>query len=326
MRRKQSGYLHRTGSAKSLPPAKVTRSLTLRRTPLIRRPVVVLFIVVVVVSGGIAAYVNNRPEHATPKKDVKPAIVKTSGSPVALVPAPVTSNDDQIFVGKANEIISRYSSYRISVSVHDFATAKDVQVGSKERFRAASTAKLITATDYMAKVETGSVSLDTIIGGVTARQHLRNMLVNSDNASWNAVNEYMTLPDLTSYASMKLGIRGYDRPANMLNSDETNGILARLYGSKLLSRANTDYLLSLMKQANYRSYVVSSVPDGFTVYHKAGFYLGYENDAAIIVRSSDGKALAVTIYTYGNDSTVASTSRTNAFSELTSAAITSYFH
>jgi hypothetical protein len=178
----------------------------------------------------------------------------------------------------------------------------------------------------MSKVEAGNASLDTVIGGQTARQHLKNMLVNSDNASWNTVNEYMTLPDLTAYASKKLGIEGYDRPANMLKSDETNGILVRLKNGMMLNKENTEYLLSLMLQANYRSYIVAAVPDGFTVYHKAGFYLGNENDAAIIVRNSDDKALALTIYSYGNDSTVASVKRTQAFSELTTAAIASYFN
>jgi beta-lactamase class A len=135
----------------------------------------------------------------------------------------------------------------------------------------------------------------------------------------------MTLPDITSFASKSLGIQGYVRPANMLHSDETNGILARLYGGTLLNKTDTAYLLSLMKQANYRSYILPSVPTGYTVYHKAGFYLGHENDAAIIVRNSDSKAIALTIYTYGDDTTVLSKTRAKAFAQLTTAALAAYF-
>lgn len=170
-------------------------------------------------------------------------------------------------------------------------------LGSTDVFDGASTGKLLTAADLLTHVEQGTISLQQNIDGETAQTWLQRMIVNSDNDAWEELNDYLTHPSLSSYAA-SINFTNYDPDNNTFTSTDVADLLQKLYTGKLLAPTERDLLLSYLKQANYRQYIVAAVPDGYTVYHKIGFDDDELNDTAIITKGD--KYLILAFYSNGN--------------------------
>lgn len=198
------------------------------------------------------------------------------------------------------QLIAANPQINLSIVVGKAAVAAPLrQYGTTASFDAASTAKLLTAADYLHHVEHGQASLNQQIQGEPASQWLKAMIIESDDTAWTVLNEYLTHNDLANYAAA-IGFSSYNVTDNTLPAADIAGLLQQLYGRKLLDAADTTLLLEYMHQANFRSYIVPAVPSGYTVYHKVGITDDEVHDAAII--SHGATAIVLVIYTDGQGS------------------------
>jgi beta-lactamase class A len=206
------------------------------------------------------------------------AIIASSDSiPIRLGPNINKQQLDQ----KIGELISDNSDLNISVSYKDISSGRTFHYGTNKSFVAASVSKLLTASYYLSEVDKGNRSLNDTIAGSNAKTLLRNLIVVSDNAAWVALDKSLGAGNLENFA-VASGLQNYKHSNNTLTSDDVLALLNKIYRGGLLSRANTDLLLSYMQQANYRQYIVASLPSDATVYHKVGFLEDRLHDTAIV--------------------------------------------
>jgi len=204
--------------------------------------------------------------------------------------------------GQIQAVIAAHPEVTMSVAVQevDPSYASTLrQIGTTESFDAASTGKLITAATYLTYVDQGKLSLHQDIDGQTAELWLRNMIVNSDDDAWQELNDYLTHPILARYAD-NLGIRDYNVDDNELGAADIALVLQKLANGTLLSKSNSALLMSYLKLANYRDYIVPGVPAEDTVYHKVGIDDDTINDAAIITHGA--QSIVLVIFSNGNGS------------------------
>ena len=218
------------------------------------------------------------------------------------VPAvPASSAVDAALDARIQAILAANSQYQIGVALVDLSqgagTADVHEYGVREKFVAASTAKVLAAAAYYHLVETGAASLDDPLGSYTAGFQLREMIQQSDNDSWSLIMDAVGHEELTEYAA-SLGV-SYDPETNTLTPAEMATILAGLYSGTLLNAGDTAELLSYMQDTNYETLIPAAVPEGITVFHKYGLLGGELHDAGILAR--DGTAYALVIYTKGQD-------------------------
>ena len=218
------------------------------------------------------------------------------------VPAvPASSAVDAALDARIQAILAANSQYQIGVALVGLSqgagTADVHEYGVREKFVAASTAKVLAAAAYYHLVETGAASLDDPLGSYTAGFQLREMIQQSDNDSWSLIMDAVGHEELTEYAA-SLGV-SYDPETNTLTPAEMATILAGVYSGTLLNADHTAELLSYMQDTNYETLIPAAVPEGITVFHKYGLLGGELHDAGILAR--DGTAYALVIYTKGQD-------------------------
>lgn len=215
--------------------------------------------------------------------------------------APAAGTVDVALDSSIQAILDANSQYQIGVALVDLSQdprSADVhEYGVRERFVAASTAKVLAAAAYYHLVETGEASLDDPLGNYTAGFQLREMIQQSDNDSWSLIMDAVGHEELTEYAA-SLGV-SYDPEINMLTPAEMATIVSRLYSGALLNAVDTAQLLSYMQDTNYETLIPAAVPEGITVFHKYGLLDDELHDAGILAQGNT--AYALVIYTKGQD-------------------------
>ncbi|HET9850131.1 MAG TPA: serine hydrolase [Candidatus Saccharimonadales bacterium] len=187
-----------------------------------------------------------------------------------------------VMAGQINSIISTYPQIDISVTAIDLNNNQAYNYGANVPFVAASTAKLITATDFLHQVEAGQESLNENLGGQSAQSLLKAMIVQSDDNAWYTLNNELGYDNLGNYAQNQIGIKDWDESDDTLMSGDIALTLQELYEHKLLNTSHTALLLSYMKIANRAEYIPAAVPAGVKVYHKAGWLDDRIHDSAIV--------------------------------------------
>ncbi len=224
-----------------------------------------------------------------------------SASPDAPASAPAARTVDAVLGARIQAVLDANSQYQIGVAVVDLSQddgSADVnEYGVRDKFVAASTAKVLAAAAYYHLVETGAATLDDPLGSYTAGFQLREMIQQSDNDSWSLIMNAVGHEELTEYAA-SLGV-SYDPKINTLTPAEMATIVSRLYSGTLLNAGNTAQLLSYMQDTNYETLIPAAVPAGITVFHKYGLLGGELHDAAILAQGD--AAYALVIYTKGQD-------------------------
>lgn len=228
----------------------------------------------------------------------------------------------QTYKSTVNSLIAAHPDENITVSTLDMSDGSALTLGDQGTYTAASTGKLITAVTLLHKVEQGQMSLTQTINGQPVSEMMQKMIVDSDNDSWIALNEYMTHDALHQYMST-LGWTQYDADANTLLPADMARLMQMLYQGKILNRQHTKLLLSLMQQANKREYVVAGIPAGYTVYHKAGWLDGLMHDVVII---TDGhQTIVLAVYTFNNTNNGDVPANQELFQSISRAALAAYF-
>lgn len=198
---------------------------------------------------------------------------------------------------KLQGILGQNAEHRIGVAVVDTRAGTLQTFGDVSPYRAASTAKIITAAAYYHLVETGEKSLDTPLGAFDAGFQLKAMVNTSSDDSWLLLMQDIGYPRLIEYAG-SVGLQ-YDPEQNLLTPPDMALLLTALSTGKLLNAEHTGELLGYMQQTNDEELIPAAVGPGITVHHKYGVVDGYVHDAAVL--SSGDRSYAVAIYTWGRE-------------------------
>jgi beta-lactamase class A len=235
--------------------------------------------------------------------------------------SPVTQAKVDNMNSTIESVITQYPDMEIAVSMTDLKTGKTYNYGeSNTKYIAASVSKLLTATLFLHDVQQGDYSLNTRINGNTAKYELQQMIVVSDNDAWQAFNDLLGHDVLDAWAK-QAGLINYVADDNELTTQDVSTLLVNLFKGKLINKANTQLLLSYMKQADITNYIVSSVPNGINVYHKAGWLDDRVHDAAIIDDGKNPYTLVIFTKQQGNYDT---NEGQQVFQDITKASLTTF--
>lgn len=205
-------------------------------------------------------------------------------------------------------LIAADTSDRIGVAIENVNTGTVTTYGSTEQFEAASTEKVLSAITYYHLVEKGVLSLNDTVGPYPASYQLQQMINQSNNDSWNAINDAVGGNDELQAYAKSIGLE-YNVDGNLMSVKDMATLLTKLYTGKLLTTEHTKALLSYMQHTNDETLIPSVLPSGLTVYHKYGELVdGTTNvlhDAAIVTDGSN--TYAVVIYSDGKTGAAART-------------------
>lgn len=220
-----------------------------------------------------------------------------------------------------NTVLSNNPTVDISATVIDVNSGKTQNYGPDVAYEAASVAKLVTASELLHAVESGKERLSTKLDdGNSASVDLQKMVVKSDNAAWQSLTDKMGLTALQAYAQ-SIGITDYNLANNSLTTKDIALLLQKLYAGKLLNKAHTTTLLNYMAKANEADLIPPVIPNGVSVYHKAGLLDDRVHDAAIIDNGTS--PIIVVVFTNGHG-TYSFPARTEAIQTITKAALRGY--
>lgn len=205
--------------------------------------------------------------------------------------APKRQIDTSNLQASLDQIIKKYP-YDTSVSVVDLNSGTTIQTGDSYPFIAASTTKLLTALLYLSNVEKGQTDLNTTIGGKPAREQLRLAVNQSDNSAWRELNNYLVRDNLDAYAKQQ-GLTSYDVTRNTITSNDMALLMAKIHKRELLNDEHTKLLLSWMQNTSEERFIPSAIPQGITLYHKAGYLAERVHDVAIIDNGSAPYVLVI---------------------------------
>ncbi len=269
-------------------PAASAR-VTARRRLLAVGATTTLLLVAAVTAGALRTGPDPKTDFwATLHSQLQPLPVRSAaGAPPAVVD----------LAAEMRRILAENPDYRIGVVVQDTRGGEPQAYGDVAEYKAASTAKIITAAAYYHLVESGEKSLDAELGSFDAAFQLKAMVNTSSDDSWLLLMQDIGYPRLIEYAA-SIGI-SYDPEENLLTPAAMALLLKQLYAGQLLSPEHTDELLGYMQDTNDDELIPAAVPQGITVNHKYGVVQGYVHDAAVL-RSGDA-AYAVAIYTWGEE-------------------------
>ena len=220
-------------------------------------------------------------------------------------------------------IIAADTTDTIGVAIEDISTSSVATYGAVTPFEVASTEKVLSAVTYYHLVEKGTLSLDSQVGNYPASYQIREMVNDSDNDSWNAINDALGGDrELQAYANL-IGLH-YNVDGNTMRPQDMATLLTKLYSGRLLNSDHTKQLLSYMQNTNDETLIPSIVPDNVTVFHKYGELDNIDaagdsvlHDAAIV---TDGTSpYAIVIYTSGQSSEA---NRTNIIQQIARQALT----
>lgn len=217
-------------------------------------------------------------------------------------------------------LIATDESDMIGVAIENMKTGAVTTFGSADQFEAASTEKVLSAITYYHLVEKGTLRLDDAVGPYPASYQLQQMINQSNNDSWNAINDALGGNDeLQAYAT-SIGLQ-YKVDGNLMSTKDMAMLLTKLYTGKLLNADHTKTLLSYMQNTNDETLISSVLPSGLTIYHKYGELVeGKTNvlhDAAIVTDGSN--AYAIVIY---SDGKTGETVRAQTIAQIARSAIT----
>ena len=215
------------------------------------------------------------------------------------------------------EILEKYSGIKYSIVTFNLENGENKTYGTTELFTAASTTKVITAVCYLQRVELGKASLDTIVNGRAVNWQLEQMINQSDNAAWYALNESLEYDQLSTCAQ-DLGLYSYDAIENTIQVSDIALLLVQLAKGQILTPDHRELLLLYMQNTNREDLIPSALSEGSIVYHKYGFLNNNLHDIAIINSGSQNSVLA--IFTEG-ESHEQYQNQINLIREITSAII-----
>lgn len=192
-----------------------------------------------------------------------------------------------------NATIASYPNYNIGVSLIDIKSGENLHTGSRQSFTAASTTKVLTAALTMHEVEAGKLKLSKHINNYPISWHIEQIINQSNDDSWLALNHYFGQKKMEAYAK-SIGLSSYNYEKNLLSASDMTKLLSQLYTYKLMDSNHTRQILGYMQHTNNDDFIpaIADTSD-ITVYHKYGWLGKNIHDGAILVMKDTAWALAI---------------------------------
>nr|WP_240625810.1 serine hydrolase [Bifidobacterium breve] len=186
------------------------------------------------------------------------------------------------------------------VAVYDLKTGKSkIQIDADTAMVSASTYKLFIAYSMIHAVETGQVTWDSALNGMTLSSCMATMIINSDNSCPEAWLDRYGFSTVTQQAHDIGAANTNFVPYDMTTTaNDLATVLKGFYSNSIASPDSTDQLFSLMETQVYREGIPAGIGSDGVVQDKVGFMDGLLHDAAI-VRSDKGD-YAMVIMTDGS--------------------------
>jgi beta-lactamase class A len=217
-----------------------------------------------------------------------PSPAAEAATPAALPQAPVLAKElTGQFRSELKAALSGFIADQpndFAVAVIDLGSGLSVSNGADEEYLAASLYKPFAAVAALKMIDTGQLSLDTILsetGGRNVRQCVIDALSVSDNPCG------LSLLSTTQLTVPKLKAEGYARTdLSGLYPTTTAGDVAKLFkrihSGESLSRTSHQLLLGALKDQKINDRLPLGLPEGSAIAHKTGDLEGYVHDAGIV--------------------------------------------
>lgn len=200
----------------------------------------------------------------------------------------------------------------VGIAALDLTTGDMVTVRGDTAFPMASTVKVAIAAEYLSQVEHGRRSLDTVIGGKTARKLLEEMIIHSNNLStdiilrdlggpakvqrWLSDNDVDGLRIDRNIAQLLAARRDLSDRRDSATPKAMVRLLKRIDDATLITPTSRSFLLGLMARCQTgRNRMRALLPSGTRVEHKTGTLDGLTTDVGFITLP-DGRRLAVALF------------------------------
>ena len=254
----------------------------------------ILFLIVTLLFLFVVPTLLRKLHHEDPKNT---ALASAKSQPKPVITAePISQTTWEELNRQLTAAIQAHPELDIAVSVIDINANTKGNYGVQDNFSGASTTKVLTATAFLHQVETGKESLNSSINGMSAKTQLKQMIKQSNNESWDALNSELSYAVIESYAK-SIGISSYNHVNNVITAGDEALLLEKLYNGTLLNKQNQALLLSYMQQTNNEDMIPKIAPDGAQVFHKYGQLDARLHDAAIIEYRNH--PIVLVIYTKG---------------------------
>lgn len=244
---------------------------------------------ILLLAGGVFYFLDIKPKKITTSETKVAATEEKIKIPKIVIPPKVNITDE------INKILIEYPNVSTSVTMIDLNSGTKTPIGNSNVYTAASTTKVLSAVCLLERVEAGKTTLDKVVGGYKLSWHLKQMINQSNNNSWEVINQTIGYQNLINCAKNK-GLTSYNFYNNTVSGSEMATLLQQLYAGQLLTVENTNLLLSHMQNTNYEYLIPSGLPSETVFYHKYGAYGTNLHDIAIIKAKNP---FVLTIYTGG---------------------------
>ncbi|GAA4023475.1 class A beta-lactamase [Sphingomonas swuensis] len=246
----------------------------------------------------------------------------------AAVPALASSNPALQPVEQQLASLLANRSGDVGVAALDLATGETVAVNGDKAYPMASTMKVAVAAAYLAQVDHGRRSLNTVIAGQSARSLIEAMMTKSNNvATDHLINNLGGPSAIQSWLSFNQ-VRGVrvDRTIARLLADKRDlwdmrdsatplamvSMLRTIDKGNVLTPASRLYLLDVMARCATGKNRMRGMLTGVPIAHKTGTLNNYTSDVGFITMP-DGRRLAVAFFARGGadrPTTIAQAART----------------
>lgn len=225
-------------------------------------------------------------------------LISSKASAIGSKPAPslptATADMNQAIAANSGDL-------QAAATLIDLDNGQEYSAGESQYvFKAASTAKILAAIDYLHEVEQGQASLTQNLGGTSALQQLKQMIEVSDNTAWLNINDFLG-GQQQSYAQ-SIGLDSFTGGEyNTMTTVDEARLLEQLYQGKLINNSHRALLYSYMANTNNTDLIPAALPNDATVYNKYGQLDGELHDAAIV--NYQGHNFVLVVFTKNPDNT-----------------------
>ncbi len=163
-------------------------------------------------------------------------------------PQPLPSFNKDLLLQNINLITNDYPALETGISVQSYLDNLQININADSNFDAASTNKLPVAVYALHKIDHGELSFDTNIYGLSLKETLELMIIQSDNQAWENLLSYFGIQTIKEYLA-PLGVTSFYNNDQNIISPQDSAKLLRLSQNGVLGKDTAEYLANIMAQS-----------------------------------------------------------------------------
>ena len=211
-------------------------------------------------------------------------------------PQPLPSFNKDLLLQNISLVTNNYPALETGISVQSYLDNLQININADNNFDAASTNKIPVAIYALHKIHHGELSFDTDIYGLSLRETIELMIIQSDNQAWENLLSYFGIQAIKEYLA-PLGVTSFYNNDRNVISPQDAAKLIRLSQTGALDKDTAEYLTNIMAQSVTGP--ISLAADYNNMPKKTGWLDTNYNFVGII--SKDNKKYAVAIFTKNKD-------------------------